>query len=335
MAAEASFGRAAGDSDAVVDRWIAYWLSRPCRTSYETSIAALRDTNAADELLVALLRTAAFACVERTVVVHRTNDELYVEPHRRLDHLFERCVDPRKAITVLPVVVVSDEITHAVVLLIDVARREVEFFNPWGFHGSYRAVEEAFAALLRDRLPDFRFVSQQEHCPVGPQWISRDAACITWSLLYAFLRAADPSADRLYIIRRLSTDATPDGLRALVHAFACWAHDHAEAAAVAAATDRLGAELDERMQALQPDVDRLEDRFAMLDRRLWPLAADRASSLFRQMAAAEAEARDLARGGDRGRAAALYRAALDRVPRLAKALHAARNAPVRRLPRRT
>ena len=110
----------------------------------------------------------------------------------------------------VPVILVGG-ICHANSMVVDVARKTVDYFEP---HGAAADWHETCLSIVEKLMPGYTVVSPSMQCPraIGPQAIlfrEDEGFCKTWSLLYMLERILNPQADPGRLARFLSR-GTPD-----------------------------------------------------------------------------------------------------------------------------
>jgi hypothetical protein len=118
---------------------------------------------------------------------------------------------------------------HAMALVIDHKRKQIELFEPNGIVDWTPLVFDALRSYFQqqERFRDYKWISTEQFCPrLGIQSISKFAMCGLYSLLWIYLRIRCPGIDREELNRNLLRggktliDALLSGLQCKVAEFA-------------------------------------------------------------------------------------------------------------------
>ena len=118
---------------------------------------------------------------------------------------------------------------HSEALLVDNISKTIEFFEPNGSGASwYPSVSRFLQYKFSTVLPNYRFISTEEFCPrTGPQAISGQGICGSFSLLFLLMRVYNPEISPQRLLNLL-TRLSRTQIQHLMRQFICYTEAFSE-----------------------------------------------------------------------------------------------------------
>lgn len=84
--------------------------------------------------------------------------------------------------------ILSNNILHTNVILIDHEKRVIEIFEPYGASRITQSCDQTINDVLTEMYSNYKIVFPEIVCSVGPQTLEKSDSCFLWSALYFYLR---------------------------------------------------------------------------------------------------------------------------------------------------
>jgi len=117
---------------------------------------------------------------------------------------------------------------HATMLVVDNKKKTAEYFDPYGKSNFNRlqSTDVALKEWTKENLPGYTYVATAKICPaIGPQALTGDAYCASWTALYTYLRIKHSDMQPIEIITQL-IDLSHRDLVKIVEAFVCFQYQY-------------------------------------------------------------------------------------------------------------